>query len=195
MDCVPELEGREENTANAPNPLEYFTRKGLKELYQDQLLCDATIVAEGKRFPCHRLLMAAVSLYFKGIFTSSFKESQDGEVVLQDMASSIVQTILNYLYTGEISLTKESAQGLFVAASRLQVLPLLEICSSLGFVFPIPAGLKQLYQDEQLCDATIVAEGKRFPCHRGDRLLNSQGHGVVEPESSSASLETGEGSI
>uniref|UniRef100_A0A8C3SW46 BTB domain-containing protein n=1 Tax=Chelydra serpentina TaxID=8475 RepID=A0A8C3SW46_CHESE len=77
----------------------------------------------------HRLLMAAVSPYFQGIFTSSFKESQDGEVVLQDMASSIVQTILNYLYMGEISLTEESAQGLFVAASRLQVLPLLEICS------------------------------------------------------------------
>ncbi|CAM5166159.1 unnamed protein product [Eretmochelys imbricata] len=76
------------------------------------------------------LLVAAVSPYFKGIFTSSFKESQDGEVVLQDMASSIVQTILNYLYMGEISLTKESAQGLFVAASRLQILPLLEICTT-----------------------------------------------------------------
>ncbi|CAM4652326.1 unnamed protein product [Lepidochelys olivacea] len=130
MDCAPAWEGREENMVNAPKLLEYFMREGLKQLYQDHLLCDATTVAEGKKFPCHRLLVAAVSPYFKGIFTSSFKESQDGEVVLQDMASSIVQTILNYLYMGEISLTKESAQGLFVAASRLQVLPLLEICTT-----------------------------------------------------------------
>ncbi|KAH1164870.1 hypothetical protein KIL84_021335 [Mauremys mutica] len=62
MDCAPEWEGREENTENAPNPLEYFTRKGLKQLYQDQLLCDATIVAEGKRFPCHRFLVKNVAI-------------------------------------------------------------------------------------------------------------------------------------
>ncbi|EMP42087.1 Kelch repeat and BTB domain-containing protein 5 [Chelonia mydas] len=102
---------------------------GLKQLYQDHQLCDATIVAEGKRFPCHRMLLAAVNPYFRAMFVSSFKESQDGEVLLQDMAPSTVQTILQYLYTEKISVTSETAQAVFIAASRLQILPLLEICS------------------------------------------------------------------
>uniref|UniRef100_A0A674KHE7 BTB domain-containing protein n=1 Tax=Terrapene triunguis TaxID=2587831 RepID=A0A674KHE7_9SAUR len=78
----------------------------------------------------HRMLLAAVNPYFRAMFVSSFKESQDGEVLLQDMAPSTVQTILHYLYTEKISVTSETAQAVFVAASRLQILPLLEICSS-----------------------------------------------------------------
>ncbi|TFK13744.1 elongation factor 1-beta [Platysternon megacephalum] len=77
----------------------------------------------------HRMLLAAVNPYFRAMFVSSFKESQDGEVLLQDMAPSTVQTILHYLYTEKISVTSETAQAVFVAASRLQILPLLEICS------------------------------------------------------------------
>ncbi|XP_050787918.1 kelch-like protein 6 [Gopherus flavomarginatus] len=119
----------EDDTEEAPKPLGHYIREGLKQLYQEQQLCDATIVAEGKRFPCHRMLLAAVNPYFRAMFVSSFKESQDGEVLLQDMAPSTVQTILQYLYTEKISVTSETAQAVFIAASRLQILPLLEICS------------------------------------------------------------------
>lgn len=77
----------------------------------------------------HRMLLAAVNPYFRAMFVSSFKESQDGEVLMQDMAPSTVQTILQYLYTEKISVTSETAQAVFTAASRLQILPLLEICS------------------------------------------------------------------
>lgn len=75
------------------------------------------------------MLLAAVNPYFRAMFVSSFKESQDGEVLMQDMAPSTVQTILQYLYTEKISVTSETAQAVFIAASRLQILPLLEICS------------------------------------------------------------------
>ncbi|XP_067422767.1 kelch-like protein 12 [Emydura macquarii macquarii] len=110
-----------------PKPLELS--KGLKQLYQHQLLCDATLVCEGRRFSCHRVLLAAVSPYFKDVFTSSWKESQGGEVVLQDMSPSLLQSILKYIYTEELSLTLETAPDLFAAASKLQILPLVEICS------------------------------------------------------------------
>ncbi|CAM5166183.1 unnamed protein product, partial [Eretmochelys imbricata] len=148
-----------------PKPLELS--KGLKQLYQHQLLCDAMLVCEGRRFSCHRLssltnvhdreallahdgiyhigrcvgeqasdsvadrvLLAAVSPYFKDVFTSFGKESQGGEVVLQDMAPFIFQSILQYIYTEELSLTLETAPELFAAASKLQIRPLVEICCS-----------------------------------------------------------------
>lgn len=63
------------------------------------------------------------------MFTSSFKESQDGEVLLKAIAPSIIQSMLNYLYLEEISLTAETAEELFIASSRLQILPLEEIIS------------------------------------------------------------------
>ncbi|XP_074874066.1 kelch-like protein 6 [Carettochelys insculpta] len=110
-----------------PKPLELS--KGIKQLYQHQLLCDAILVCEGRRFSCHRVLLAAASPYFKDVFVSSCKESQKGEVVLQDMAPSTLQSILNYVYTEELPLTPATAPELFAAASKLQIFPLAEICS------------------------------------------------------------------
>lgn len=75
------------------------------------------------------MLLAAVNPYFRAMFVNSFKESHDGEILMHDMDPFTVQTVLNYLYTEEISITAESAQAVFVAASRLQILPLLEICT------------------------------------------------------------------
>ncbi|EMP27234.1 Kelch repeat and BTB domain-containing protein 5 [Chelonia mydas] len=53
-------------------------------------------------------------------------ESRGGEVQLQDVSPSVLQSILRYLYTEELVLTAEQAQELFVTASRLQIPPLLE---------------------------------------------------------------------
>lgn len=96
-----------------------------------ELLFQSREYAPWAMFPLslHRMLLAAVNPYFRAMFVSSFKESQDGEVLMQDMAPSTVQTILQYLYTEKISVTSETAQAVFIAASRLQILPLLEICS------------------------------------------------------------------
>lgn len=83
----------------------------------------------GPPVPSVRMLLAAINPYFRAMFSNSFRESQDGEVLLQDMDPSIVQVVMNYYYTEEIVLLPEMAQDLFVAASRLQIIPLLESCS------------------------------------------------------------------
>ncbi|XP_053154315.1 kelch-like protein 6 isoform X2 [Hemicordylus capensis] len=61
------------------------------------------------------------------MFTRPFRESWERQVVLKEMASSILQRIIDYLYTGQLLLTLETAQDLFTAASRLVILPLQEI--------------------------------------------------------------------
>ncbi|KAH0630032.1 hypothetical protein JD844_012596 [Phrynosoma platyrhinos] len=61
------------------------------------------------------------------MFTRPFRECWERHVVFEEMNSSILQRILNYIYTGELLLTLETAQDLFTAASRLVILPLQEI--------------------------------------------------------------------
>ncbi|XP_061453751.1 kelch-like protein 6 [Rhineura floridana] len=103
--------------------------QGLKQLHHTHELCNATLVAGGKRFPCNRALLASISPYFQAVFTSDFKESRDGEVLLRDMDSSILQNLLTYLYSGELALSSETAEDLFTVASRLQLTPALELIS------------------------------------------------------------------
>lgn len=80
-------------------------------------------------FPDPRILLAAINPYFRAMFSNSFRECQDGEVLLQDMDPPIIQAVVQYFYTEEIVLTPEIAEDLYEAASRLQILPLLESCS------------------------------------------------------------------
>ncbi|XP_039223461.1 kelch-like protein 18 [Crotalus tigris] len=141
------LPNREENpTGDPPKPLDHYIREGLKELYEEELLCDTTIVAKGERFPCHRILLAAINPYFRAMFSNSFRECQDGEVLLQDMDPSIIQAVVQYYYTEEIVLTPEIAEDLYEAASRLQILPLLESCSSYLLEHLSPENCLSIYQ-------------------------------------------------
>uniref|UniRef100_A0ABM5EKX2 Kelch-like protein 35 n=1 Tax=Pogona vitticeps TaxID=103695 RepID=A0ABM5EKX2_9SAUR len=103
-------------------------KEGLAEIYQEELLYDAMLIADGQRFPCHRALLAAISPYFRDVFTTTWKECKDKEVVLQDVAPSVVQSILKYIYTEDVALTSEAAPLLFAGASRLQIIPLQNIC-------------------------------------------------------------------
>ncbi|XP_015262496.1 PREDICTED: kelch-like protein 24 [Gekko japonicus] len=127
MDTKKDQDGKEDDMSVRPNSLGFYIVQGLRKLYENQQLCDATLVAEGKNFPCHRALLASFSPYFHAMFTRPFRESRERQVVLEEMASSILQKILDYLYTGKLLLTMESSQDLFTAASRLVILPLQDI--------------------------------------------------------------------
>ncbi|XP_061461488.1 kelch-like protein 12 [Rhineura floridana] len=100
---------------------------GIRQLYQTQQICDVTLVADGRKFPCHRTLLASISLYFQRMFTSTFKESHEGEIVLLDLTASSLQRLLDYVYTGELLLLSEEAEELFTTASRLQITSAMEI--------------------------------------------------------------------
>ena len=44
----------------------------LRTLHQEEELCDYTIIVEGKRFPCHRNMLASVSDYFAAMFRGRY---------------------------------------------------------------------------------------------------------------------------
>ncbi|XP_015273630.1 PREDICTED: kelch-like protein 12 [Gekko japonicus] len=116
----------EDGTEKSIQSHETYLCQGLRQLYQAQQLCDVTLEAEGKSFPCHQMLLASISPYFRDIFKNS-SGLQNKAFQLKDMASSTLHSLLNYLYTEELSLTLDTAQDLFTAAGKLQILPLKEI--------------------------------------------------------------------
>ena len=76
-----------------------------------------------------RVLLAAVSPYFRAMFTSGLVESRLTEIRLEEVTSSVMETVIQFVYTGEAGLSLDTAEDLFVAANLLQVMPLQELCS------------------------------------------------------------------
>ncbi|XP_010773074.1 BTB/POZ domain-containing protein 9 [Notothenia coriiceps] len=67
---------------------------------------DVTFIVEGKRFPAHRVILAARCHYFRALLYGGMKESQpQAEVCLEETRTEAFSMLLHYLYTGRASLS------------------------------------------------------------------------------------------
>lgn len=103
---------------------------GLKELLNENKFVDCTLKVGDRCFPCHRLIMAACSPYFREIFfTEDGKEVENTkEVVLEDVNPSILDMIIQYLYSAEIDLTDDNVQDIIAVANRFQIPSVFTVC-------------------------------------------------------------------
>ena len=82
--------------------------EGLLKLRERELLFDLTITTHKpamlfqipQTFMAHKIVLASVSDYWKGMFTSVFKESSTAEIKLEDDPKTI-KVLLDYIYTNK----------------------------------------------------------------------------------------------
>ncbi|KAM4601806.1 LOW QUALITY PROTEIN: kelch-like protein 41b [Polymixia lowei] len=103
---------------------------GLKELLNENKFVDCTLKVGDRSFPCHRLIMAACSPYFREVFFGEDGKEVENtkEVVLDDVNPSILDMVIQYLYSAEIDLTDENVQDIFAVANRFQIPSVFTVC-------------------------------------------------------------------
>ncbi|XP_028847896.1 kelch repeat and BTB domain-containing protein 7 [Denticeps clupeoides] len=108
--------------------------KELKWLYDSRLLVDVTIEVEpgrqGALFPCNRNVLAAASPYFKSMFTGGLHESTQPRVTIHDVDADSMAVIVDYCYTGKVTVTEANVQRLYAAANMLQLEYIRGACAS-----------------------------------------------------------------
>lgn len=103
----------------------------LTHLYTTRANADIRVrVSDGRVFHCHPVILAASSAYFQALFSftskySSAKDSdhdlRDGEVSLTAVDADTFETVLQFVYTGTVSLAQQTAVDILKAANFLQV--------------------------------------------------------------------------
>lgn len=102
---------------------------GLKELLNENKLIDCVLKVGDRSIPCHRLIMAACSPYFRELFFSAEgKELNQKEVVLENLDPDIMEVIVNYLYSADIDINDSSVQDILAAANRFQIPSVFTVC-------------------------------------------------------------------
>ncbi|CAH1230264.1 KLHL9 [Branchiostoma lanceolatum] len=96
---------------------------------QDGLLCDVTLVAEGREFAVHRAVMAAASEYFRAMFTGDMKEATEPNVELRGMPAIGLEHIIDFAYTSKICLCMDRIRDVLMAATYIQLTPIIDFCS------------------------------------------------------------------
>ncbi|XP_066272326.1 kelch repeat and BTB domain-containing protein 8-like [Branchiostoma lanceolatum] len=100
------------------------------DLQKAGVLQDVILEVEGRRFPCHRLVMSAASPYFRAMFTSDMAESRQKTVVLQGLGAGVFGEILSYIYSGTLHVSLDKVQPLYQAADLFQLDYVIDTCSS-----------------------------------------------------------------
>nr|XP_023029645.1 ring canal kelch homolog [Leptinotarsa decemlineata] len=94
---------------------------------KQRLLCDVTLVADTVEIPAHKMVLAACSPYFFAMF-SSFEESRQDRIVLQEVDHQALSLLVEYVYTSEVHVTEENVQVLLPAANLLQLTDVRDAC-------------------------------------------------------------------
>lgn len=104
----------------------------LNALRRENILTDVSLCSDDTEIPCHRNVLVSSSPYFRAMFCSNFLERQQAKIYLKGIASSVLSSIIDYVYTGVISISIDVVLPLMQAASMLQYGRLFEACS--GFL-------------------------------------------------------------
>lgn len=102
----------------------------LNRLRQENILTDVSLCSDNTEIPCHRNVLVSSSPYFRAMFCNNFLEKQQTQINLKGITSSILSSIIDYVYTGLISISMDIVLPLMQAASMLQYDRLFEACSS-----------------------------------------------------------------
>jgi hypothetical protein len=97
----------------------------MKELAE---MIDVVLIAEGEKFPCHRLVLAAFSPYFKAMFTCGLLECTQREVTLHDITAESVSVILQYMYSAALEINNANVQTVAMAAYFMQMEGVFGMC-------------------------------------------------------------------
>ncbi|CAH0564270.1 unnamed protein product [Brassicogethes aeneus] len=94
---------------------------------KQKLLCDVTLVADSVEIPAHKMVLASCSPYFCAMF-SSFEESRQDRITLQEVDHQALLLLIEYAYTSEVQVTEDNVQVLLPAANLLQLTDVRDAC-------------------------------------------------------------------
>ncbi|NXP53716.1 KLH30 protein, partial [Heliornis fulica] len=103
--------------------------EGLQQLRANPKLSDVVLVADGREFSCHRSVLALCSHYFCAMFSGNFAESIAVRVELKEVDPSALEMLLDFAYTGKVTINQGNVEGLMQTSSQLHFPAIQKVCS------------------------------------------------------------------
>ncbi|CAG2106420.1 unnamed protein product [Medioppia subpectinata] len=103
----------------------------LLEMQRNAVFVDSNIItSDFQKFPIDRNVFAAISPYFKALYSNSlYAENQSREVFLPDISSVIMKIIIDFVYTGQlVGIDDMNIEAVIQALNRLQITGALDYC-------------------------------------------------------------------
>ncbi|XP_031331131.1 kelch-like protein 10 isoform X2 [Photinus pyralis] len=145
------------------------------ELRTSGQCCDGTVTcSDGTVFQVHRVILSAISTYFRAHFTNSLNPgaSENTEANVS-MPSNIFKCILDFAYTGFCNIEESNVEHLLKAADQYQVLGVIQLCCNyvLDRLNPMNCFGILRFAGHYFC-TELEKEGRRFVRRNFERIVN-----------------------
>jgi BTB/POZ domain len=92
----------------------------MHRMYQNRRLCDVVLHCDGVDISCHRILLAASSIYFERMFLNDMSESRAAKICLVGVVSDALQRLVDFAYTSRLPVASDTVLDTFEAADMLE---------------------------------------------------------------------------
>eukprot|EP00092_Neocalanus_flemingeri_P025487 GFUD01027635.1.p1 GENE.GFUD01027635.1~~GFUD01027635.1.p1 ORF type:complete len:389 (-),score=101.20 GFUD01027635.1:68-1177(-) len=100
----------------------------MKSLMLDAKHSDVVLKCKGEKFHCHRSILGARSAVFSKMFDSDMKEATSGLVVIDDVEPDILEIMVEFVYTGEVTKQVDDLTKLVYVGDKYELEGLLDFC-------------------------------------------------------------------
>ncbi|GMS91960.1 hypothetical protein PENTCL1PPCAC_14135, partial [Pristionchus entomophagus] len=122
-----------------------------------------TIVVEDREFKAHTELLKARVPFFNGLLSSNMVEAALGRTHLHDMDAATLSSLLDYVYTGTLTVTETNVQNLLMGAVFLQIESVKDECAIfMGRRIRIDSVIDLLKISSQIADEKMKKTVIRF---------------------------------
>ena len=83
----------------------------LHQLWATGRFVDVTLVVEGRRIDCHKVILSACSTYFESLLNEHSTHSHP-YIILHDVPAGAVEALVAFMYKGEINVAQEQLDTL-----------------------------------------------------------------------------------
>lgn len=118
---------KEERKISAIEQLK-ITLQSIEQLWADRVGCDVILDVDGALFHVHRVILAASSDFFRGMFTCGMRESHQTYVALPFLLASELDILIRFSYSGTLPLNWDCVFEITCTALQLQFQPPISLC-------------------------------------------------------------------
>ena len=117
---------------------------------------DVELVSDGEIIPCHKLILALNSQYFRTLFMSSFQEEDSIEIM--SFGPQTMKTIKKFIYTGELEVERENREEISEALEAFNFFVISDESGKLeDRIFPFLDSLDE-YEKELLANYRHITQ-------------------------------------
>ncbi|GLH02985.1 hypothetical protein R5R35_014071 [Gryllus longicercus] len=90
-----------------------------ENLWEEEGLVDVTLASDGQCLRAHKVILSACSPFFRKVFQTN--PCQHPVIILQDVHFTELESLLCFVYKGEVNIEQENLPALLRAAETLQI--------------------------------------------------------------------------